>query len=280
MSKLKPKRRLAVFGVVALCAAALLLVFSHRVLWSLGAILDSSEPPQKADMIVVIGGDARGNRILKAAELVREGYAPKVLVSGQGAMYGRHESDLAIDFAVEHNYPRDEFIPFRYPALSTVDEAAADIRQLRELGVHKYLLVTSPYHTARAARIFREGARGRWALRCTQFPRRSLTGRTANGGKAAKAGSCGFWNSLKRWPTGFGSERGNMSSALTSGTHSASSRLEPAGVLRLNRNMLFFLRQPLHEDHRAPGFEKIHVGDGVEVDHSVLNPDKSRHISS
>jgi uncharacterized SAM-binding protein YcdF (DUF218 family) len=74
-------------------------------------------------------------------------------------MYGRHEADMAVDFAVAHNYPRDEFIPFRYPALSTVDEAAADIRQLRELGVHKYLLVTSAYHTARAARIFRrEGA--------------------------------------------------------------------------------------------------------------------------
>ena len=156
---MKPKRRVAVFGAVALCAAALLLVFSHRILWSLGAILDGSEPPQKADMIVVIGGDARGNRILKAAELVREGYGPKVLVSGQGAMYGRHEADMAVDFAVAHNYPRDEFIPFRYPALSTVDEAAADIRQLRELGVHKYLLVTSAYHTARAARIFRrEGA--------------------------------------------------------------------------------------------------------------------------
>jgi uncharacterized SAM-binding protein YcdF (DUF218 family) len=151
----RPKRRLAAAGFVVLCAAALLLVFSHRVLWSLGAILDSSEPPQKADMIVVIGGDAHGNRILKAAELAREGYAPKVLVSGQGAMYGHHESDMAIDFAVEHNYPRDEFIPFRYPALSTADEAAADIRQLRELGVHKYLLVTGPYHTARAARIFR-----------------------------------------------------------------------------------------------------------------------------
>lgn len=152
---MKPKRRLAILAVAVLCVAALLLVFSHRVLWSLGAVLDSSEPPQKADMIVVIGGDTRGNRILKAAELVRAGYGPKVLVSGQGAMYGRHESDMAVDFAVEHNYPRDEFIPFRYPALSTVDEAAADIRQLRELGVHKYLLVTSAYHTARAARIFR-----------------------------------------------------------------------------------------------------------------------------
>jgi uncharacterized SAM-binding protein YcdF (DUF218 family) len=159
LSELKPRRRLAVFGVIALCAVGLLFVFSDRVLWSLGAFLDNSEPPQKADMIVVIGGDARGNRILKAAELVREGYAPKVLVSGGGAYYGRHESDLAIDFAVQHNYPRDEFIPFRYPALSTVDEATADIQQLRELGVHKYLLVTNTYHTARAGRVFRREGR-------------------------------------------------------------------------------------------------------------------------
>lgn len=130
------------------------------MLWWLGAILVNSGPPQKADIVVVIGGDLFGNRILKAAELVREGYAPKALVSGAGTIYGRHESDLAIDFAVAHGYPRDEFIPFRYPALSTKDEAIADIAEMRKLGVHKYLLVTSVWHTARAGRIFRREGPG------------------------------------------------------------------------------------------------------------------------
>jgi len=155
----KIRRRVVISGIVLICAAAVLLVFSSRILWSLGAVFDSGEPPRKADMIVVLGGDARGSRILTAAELAREGYAPKVLVSGAGEFYGHHESDLAIDFAVQHGYPRDVFIPFRHAALSTADEARADIGQLRRLGVRKYLLVTSVYHTARAGRAFRrEGA--------------------------------------------------------------------------------------------------------------------------
>lgn len=152
---MKIKRRVFISGGVVICAAAVLLVFSSRILWSLGAVLNDGEPPRKADMIVVIGGDGRGNRILTAAELAREGYAPKVFVSGGGGFYGHHESDLAIDFAVQHGYPRDVFIPFHHPALSTKDEARADIGELRRLGVHKYLLVTSVYHTARAGRIFR-----------------------------------------------------------------------------------------------------------------------------
>jgi uncharacterized SAM-binding protein YcdF (DUF218 family) len=156
----KTRRRVVLSGILLVfCAAAVLLAFSGRILWSLGAILDNGEPPRKADIIVVIGGDARGSRILTAAELAREGYAPKVFVSGGAEFYGRHESDLAVDFAVQHGYPRDAFIPFRYAALSTSDEARADIRELRKLGVHTYLLVTSVYHTARASRTFRREGR-------------------------------------------------------------------------------------------------------------------------
>ena len=36
-----------------------------------------------------------------------------------------HECELAIDFAVQRGYPRDTFVAFLYPAVSTVDEARA-----------------------------------------------------------------------------------------------------------------------------------------------------------
>jgi uncharacterized SAM-binding protein YcdF (DUF218 family) len=157
---LKETRRWIAVVSVILCLAAMGAVFSNQILWSLGAVLYDSEAPQKSDMIVVLGGDEKGNRILRGAELAREGYAPKVLVSGIGAMYGRHESDLAIDFAVVRGYPRDLFIPFYYAAVSTRDEARADIAELRRRGVHKYILVTSVYHSARASRAFRREGRG------------------------------------------------------------------------------------------------------------------------
>jgi uncharacterized SAM-binding protein YcdF (DUF218 family) len=156
---MKKKRGLLAVSVAILCVLVLAGLFSGKILWSLGAVLDSGEPPQKADVIVVIGGDWRGNRILKAAELARAGYAPRVLVSGLGGVYGHHESDLAIEFAIRHGYPREMFVAFHYPAVSTRTEAVADIRELRRLGVHKYLLVTSIWHTARAERIFRREGR-------------------------------------------------------------------------------------------------------------------------
>ncbi len=144
---------LAVLAVVLVGA-----VFSGQILYALGALLVNTQPPTRADVVVFIGGDAKGNRVLKAAELVREGYAPLVFVSGVGGMYGHFESELAVAFAVSHGAPREAFIASRYPALSTLDEARDDLREVRRRGFHHYILVTNEYHTARAGRIFRREA--------------------------------------------------------------------------------------------------------------------------
>jgi uncharacterized SAM-binding protein YcdF (DUF218 family) len=154
-----PRRRVWIPGIVLICTIALIFIFRERILWSLGAMLDGGGPPQKADMIVVLGGDLKGKRILTAAQLARQGYAPKIFVSGVAEDYGHFESDLAIDYAVHHGYPAGMFIASHYPALSTLDEAEDDIREMRRLGVHRLLLVTSVYHTARANRIFRRQAK-------------------------------------------------------------------------------------------------------------------------
>jgi uncharacterized SAM-binding protein YcdF (DUF218 family) len=155
-----PGRRSVRFGLVSvflLCLAA--FVFWHQILWRMGALLVNAGAPVKADIVVVIGGDWLGNRILKGAELVREGYAPRLLASGVGPMYGSFESELAVNYAVAHGYSRADFLALHYPAVSTVDEARAVIPRLRALGVHHFVLVTSEYHTARAGRIFRREAR-------------------------------------------------------------------------------------------------------------------------
>ena len=153
------KRGLALFGLIAFVLSVAAFVFSNQILLGLGAILVNAGPPEKADIVVVLGGDWMGNRILKGAELARAGYVPLVLASGIGGLYGHHESDLAIDFAVSKGYPRDEFVALHYPALSTLDEARAVVRELHARGVHRYLLVTSEFHSARAGRIFRREAR-------------------------------------------------------------------------------------------------------------------------
>jgi len=129
-------------------------------LWlaALGRALVRDEGPAKADMAVVLAGDEYGHRILRAAELVKQGYVPKVLVSGPGPLYGYHECDLEIQYAVKHGYPEEWFVPAPHEAHSTREEAAAIVPDLRRRGVHRILLVTTDFHSGRAARIFRAAA--------------------------------------------------------------------------------------------------------------------------
>jgi uncharacterized SAM-binding protein YcdF (DUF218 family) len=120
----------------------------------LGYALVHDESPGKADIAVVLAGDAYGRRILKGGELVRAGYVPAVLVSGPRTAYGQHESDLAIPFVVRQGFPAEWFIAFPNSSLSTRDEAAAVLGELRRRNVKSFLLVTSDYHTARARRLY------------------------------------------------------------------------------------------------------------------------------
>lgn len=146
------RRKLAGGGVVA----ALVLFFSWSVwLGWIGGYLVEAQAPHKADMALVLAGDGRGNRILTAAELVKQGYVPRVLVSGPDGNYGMHECDLAIPFAVKAGYPEGYFVHFENTARSTEDEAAQAAVVLRRMGVHQLLLVTSNFHTRRAAGMFR-----------------------------------------------------------------------------------------------------------------------------
>ena len=148
-------------AVVLVCALVLLFVlFLSRASWltALGSYLVHDDGPWKADVIVVLGGDERGRRVLKGAELAKQGFAPHVLLSGVGNLYGQHEADLAIALAVRRGYAAEMFLPFRYPARSTRDEAHAVAAELRRSGVHRFMLVTSNYHSHRASKIFREEA--------------------------------------------------------------------------------------------------------------------------
>jgi uncharacterized SAM-binding protein YcdF (DUF218 family) len=134
---------------------ALLVAATHDWwLTELGKSLVRNDGPAKADIAVVLAGDTRGYRILKAAELVRQGYVPAVLVSGPAGIYGYYECDLAIPFAAAKGCPSEWFVRFPNHALSTKEEAKAVLGELRRRNVRSFLLVTSDYHSGRAARTF------------------------------------------------------------------------------------------------------------------------------
>jgi uncharacterized SAM-binding protein YcdF (DUF218 family) len=151
-----PRRR-PPLKFVLIAAVVLLAGFFARSFWLpvFGYALVRDDGLAKADIIVVLAGGPGGERILKGAELVQQGYAPAALLSGSATFFGVREVDLMVPFLVRHGYPAQWFIPFSSESYSTREESAAILAELRRRGVHSFLLVTSDFHTARASRIFR-----------------------------------------------------------------------------------------------------------------------------
>jgi uncharacterized SAM-binding protein YcdF (DUF218 family) len=170
---LRVPRRIAYgfpFVITAFCIVA--FINSQTILRAAGDYLVESSAPEKADAVLVLAGDNRGARITRAAELVSSGYAPLALISGPMEIYGVNEADLAIQYAVRHGAPAEYFQPVYRPALSTLDEARGFAIELRQRKIHKLLLVTSDYHSRRAASIFRRIVGPEVAIRSVSAPDR------------------------------------------------------------------------------------------------------------
>ena len=139
-----------------LCALLVIAFALHAtILGALGAYLVQAGPPQKADAALVLAGDGWGHRILTAAQLARDGFVPKVLVSGPAGFFDLHECDLSIPFAVRHGYPESYFVHMENSATSTRNEAQALLPVIRKMGLTRILIVTNDFHTHRAGAIYR-----------------------------------------------------------------------------------------------------------------------------
>jgi uncharacterized SAM-binding protein YcdF (DUF218 family) len=150
------ERRSFRFKSVLLLLLLAAVVYLARDVWlrALGSALVHDEGAAQAEIAVVLAGDSWGYRLTKGAELVRQGFVPRVLVSGPPASYDVNEADAAIHFAIRKGYPAEWFIPVYHTALSTREEATAILDALQQRHIHSALLVTSDYHSARARRIF------------------------------------------------------------------------------------------------------------------------------
>jgi uncharacterized SAM-binding protein YcdF (DUF218 family) len=121
-----------------------------------GRALVEDGQPARADIAVVLAGDWSGNRVRRAAELVRDGFVEKALVSGSVLYYGLPESEIAVRYAATQGFASAGLIPFQSGAQSTRQEAEFLIAELRRRGARSVLAVTSNFHTARAGRLLRK----------------------------------------------------------------------------------------------------------------------------
>ena len=148
-------RKLKIALALALLAGSLWLGRNGILTW-VGSYLVEVQEPQKADVIVVLGGDVSGVRALKGCQLLERGLANQMWVSGALDFFGKAESESAVAFVAARGCPTDKLTALKYPVDSTRDEAIAIGKLMRERGIKKYLLVTSNFHTRRSGKVFRE----------------------------------------------------------------------------------------------------------------------------
>jgi len=119
--------------------------------------LSSADEPVPSSAIVVLGGDP--SRALAAADLYRQGLAPRVLVSAAAPTARDRrlatagitmplDDEVARRVLVARGVPEGAIAIYGHNLQSTVDEARA-LRELFGAG-EKLLVVTSPLHVRRA----------------------------------------------------------------------------------------------------------------------------------
>jgi len=146
-------RRQRLLFIAAAVLMAVLLIRWQAVLFFLGRFLVVSEQPEQADLILVLGGDFWGPRVIKGAELGTSGYAPTVLVSSP-PYAGRPEGELAVEFLVKKGFRREMFSILPHNAASTIAEALVLRPELSRRKARQVILVTSNYHSRRALLVF------------------------------------------------------------------------------------------------------------------------------
>lgn len=149
----------------------LLIVFLILLItWALVApflakILIVEKPLEKADAILVLGGSRTyAERAGKAAELFRDGVAPKIYLTDDGEQAGWSAAEQRNPAFVElarnsliAGGVAPENIEILAPSVAgTIDEARLLAEKARTADLKSVLIVTSAYHTRRAFSTFQK----------------------------------------------------------------------------------------------------------------------------
>jgi uncharacterized SAM-binding protein YcdF (DUF218 family) len=114
------------------------------------------DPLDKADVLIVLGDDNfYADRATRGAQLFREGKAPVIVASGRRLRPSAGIAELMEHDLIERGVPRERIVRFVHDADSTMEEAQALTRLVKERKWHSVIVVTSNFHTRRARYIFR-----------------------------------------------------------------------------------------------------------------------------
>lgn len=139
--------------------AGVVVVFHRPLLNAAGRFLIVADPIEKADVIVVLSGGRRDERVRQAAELYRAGYGPRVLLSGGEALMDLPTPSLQKLHARKNGIPESALL-FESASTSTAEQAKLLRPLLEQHGFRRAIVVTSSYHTRRTRYLFHKAFTG------------------------------------------------------------------------------------------------------------------------
>ncbi|ASA23800.1 YdcF family protein [Paenibacillus donghaensis] len=114
-----------------------------------GRFLPYSQPPQQADVIIVLSGGAE--RVEKAVELYNTGYAPFLILSNSKQANTSQGDMLQTALALKVN---ENAILTEEAATSTYENATLTLPIMKEKGFTSAIVVSSDFHMRRVKFIF------------------------------------------------------------------------------------------------------------------------------
>jgi hypothetical protein len=143
-----------IFLIFFLCLLFLLYLARNPLLRMAASFWIVDEGPVASDAIVILGDDNyNGDRATRAAELLKAGWAPRIVASGRGLRSYASVAELEEHDLTDRGVPVTAIVRFAHRAEDTREEAAAISQLISARGWKRIILVTSNYHTRRARYI-------------------------------------------------------------------------------------------------------------------------------
>ena len=129
------------------------LLFYSLILNHLANSLVVRDKLMPADCIVVLAGDANGERVNEGVKLFKEGLSQRILMSGGQLAWRLTAADWMRKQALIMGVPASAIMTENQSA-STRENALLTLPILKANGVKSIILVTSSYHSYRAKKVF------------------------------------------------------------------------------------------------------------------------------
>lgn len=126
----------------------------HPLLRLAGSMLVVDENPRASDAIVILSDDNyAGDRATRAAQLLKAGWAPRIVASGRYLRPYASVAELERHDLTDRGVPASAIIPVQHHSENTLQECTAIGQVMAYRGWKHLLIVTSNYHTRRAEYI-------------------------------------------------------------------------------------------------------------------------------